>query len=132
MVDTNILISAAIKPISVAGAALKKALLQFNLYTSAAALEELENVLQRSKFDRYFIEANPARAEFVTLYRGLCTIVEPSEQVFDCVDASDNKFLEIAIAAQAVMLISGDKKHLLAMSPYRGVRIISAGDFLAL
>jgi putative PIN family toxin of toxin-antitoxin system len=46
-------------------------------------------------------------------------------------DPSDDKFIRCAQAAGARIIISGDQ-HLLKLSPYRQIRILSPSDFLAL
>lgn len=46
-------------------------------------------------------------------------------------DASDDKFIRCAQASGARMIISGDQ-HLLKLSPYGQIRILSPSDFLAL
>ena len=45
-------------------------------------------------------------------------------------DPKDNKFLALALAAQAGVLVTGDGRDLLKMHPYRGVSIFTARDFL--
>jgi len=44
-------------------------------------------------------------------------------------DEKDNKFLELAVAANASCIISGDK-DLLILNPFRGIPILNAVDFL--
>jgi predicted nucleic acid-binding protein len=39
-------------------------------------------------------------------------------------------FLSTALAARARVLISGDKRHLLSMTPYRGIEIITMRHFV--
>jgi uncharacterized protein len=46
-------------------------------------------------------------------------------------DPSDDKFIRCAQAAGARVIISGDQ-HLLKLSPYHQIRILSPSDFLAL
>jgi len=46
-------------------------------------------------------------------------------------DPSDDKFIRCAQAAGARIIISGDQ-HILKLSPYRQIRILSPSDFLAL
>jgi len=55
---------------------------------------------------------------------------EPSERVTDCRDAKDNKYLELALAAGAETIVSGDD-DLLVLDPWRGVRILLPADYLA-
>lgn len=44
-------------------------------------------------------------------------------------DPDDDKFLECAVIADAGCIISGDR-HLKALDPYRGIRILSPAAFL--
>lgn len=41
---------------------------------------------------------------------------------------SDNRILECAVAANADLIISGDKRHLLSLGSYEGVPILSPRD----
>ena len=44
-------------------------------------------------------------------------------------DPSDDKFLECALAGEAAFIVSGDK-HLLRLSVFEGIEILSPRDFL--
>ena len=44
----------------------------------------------------------------------------------------DNRILECAIEGNARYLISGDKKHLLPLKEYQGIKILSPAQFLML
>ena len=44
-------------------------------------------------------------------------------------DPSDDKFLECAVAGKAVCIVSGDK-HLLKLSEFRGIRILTPRHFI--
>ena len=90
-----------------------------------------------SKFDRCFDSPPLTREQFLELYRAKTLVCEVSEIVMDCRDPKDNKFLALALAAQADVLVTGDGRRetgdgrdLLKMHPYRGVSIFSARDFL--
>ena len=48
----------------------------------------------------------------------------------DCRDAKDNKYLELALAAGASTIVSGDA-DLLVLHPRRGVRILRPANYLA-
>ena len=48
----------------------------------------------------------------------------------DCRDAKDNKYLELALAASAATIFSGDA-DLLVLDPWRGVRIVQPAAYLA-
>lgn len=47
-------------------------------------------------------------------------------------DSDDEIFLECAKASDASHIVSGDKKHLLPIKQWGGIKIVSAADFLAL
>jgi len=66
----------------------------------------------------------------VGAYVQLLEQVAIKEHVTDCADPKDNMFLSTALAARARVLISGDKRHLLSMTPYRDVEIITMRHFV--
>ena len=57
--------------------------------------------------------------------------VASKERIEVCRDPDDNKFIECAVAANALYIVSGDK-DLLDLKKYRGVRILTAAEFLEL
>jgi predicted nucleic acid-binding protein len=50
--------------------------------------------------------------------------------VTDCRDPKDDKYLELALAADAGTIVSGDA-DLLVLDPWRGVRILKSAAYLA-
>jgi putative PIN family toxin of toxin-antitoxin system len=46
-------------------------------------------------------------------------------------DPDDEMVLECALAAEAEFLVSGDKKHLLKIREFEGIKIVSCNDLLA-
>ena len=94
VLDTGVLVSAAIRPESIPALALEKALLLFEVCASAETMAELEAVLQRSKFDRYAPRAE--REFFAAGFRERVTIVPVGQIVTDCPDSKDNMFLALA------------------------------------
>ncbi|MEO9189015.1 MAG: putative toxin-antitoxin system toxin component, PIN family [Acetobacteraceae bacterium] len=48
----------------------------------------------------------------------------------DCRDAKDNKYLELAPAAGATLIVSSDN-DLLTLSPWRGIPILRPAEYLA-
>lgn len=55
-------------------------------------------------------------------------VVEPAVRVTDCADDEDNRILELALAADADLIVSDDD-HLTSMSPWRGVPVIRPREF---
>ena len=45
-------------------------------------------------------------------------------------DPDDNKIIECAIVGNATHIVTGDKRHLLPLKNYQGIRIVTATDFL--
>jgi predicted nucleic acid-binding protein len=52
-------------------------------------------------------------------------------RVTDCRNPKDDKYLELALAAGAEIIVSSDE-DLLVLHPWRGVRILSPVDYLVL
>lgn len=93
-----------------------------------ATLEELDDVLRRSKFDAYITEEQ--RLDFLAAYIRETEEIAVNIRLQVCRDPTDDKFLELAIAGRATHLVSGDS-DLLTLSPFRGVLIVSPREFLA-
>jgi predicted nucleic acid-binding protein len=55
-------------------------------------------------------------------------VVEPGVRVTDCADHEDNRILELALAANADLVVSDDH-HLTDMSPWRGIPIVRPREF---
>jgi predicted nucleic acid-binding protein len=56
-------------------------------------------------------------------------VVEPAPSVTDCPDFEDNRILECALASDSVLIVTNDT-DLTSMSPWRGIPIIEAKDFV--
>jgi putative PIN family toxin of toxin-antitoxin system len=132
VVDSNVLVSAALFPDSPAALAYVAAALHGDLYASRDTLAEIEQVLMRPKFDRYFAAGGPTRERFLGDYRALVHVAEVTLAVTDCPDPKDNPFLSLALTVNADLIVSGDRRHLLPMHPYRGIAIVSCEAFLRL
>ena len=130
IVDTNLLVSAIIKPISRPGMALEKAMLKGKLCFSQATATELNEVLRRNKFDR-IMPPDKRLAMLDALFDDAILITDNVIPIVACRDPKDDRFLEPAVSAKADMLITGDK-DLLILHPFRGIPIISAIDFLSI
>jgi putative PIN family toxin of toxin-antitoxin system len=114
VIDTGVLVSAAIRPESVPALALEKALLQFEICASDETMAELETVLMRPKFDPYL--RTDLRREFVTGFRNRVTMIAVDQTVTGCTDPKDNKFLALAEAAGAEFIVASDP-HLTDLHP---------------
>jgi putative PIN family toxin of toxin-antitoxin system len=88
---------------------------------------ELDDVLRRTKFDRYVSEQT--RLEFLYSLLHGAEVVPISTVITDCRDPKDNKFLEVAVSGNATDVVSGDR-DLLVLSPFRGIDVLAVDDFL--
>jgi putative PIN family toxin of toxin-antitoxin system len=97
---------------------------------SSRILEEYRTVVAREKFRRYpaFVEA---AANALARIRYVSDVVEPKRFFRVCTDPKDDKFLDVAYAASAKYLITGNKRDFPPHS-FRGIRIVSPYEFLAL
>lgn len=127
VIDTGVLVSAAIRPESIPALALEKAFLQFDICVSDETLRELATVLLRSKFDAY--APTEMRRAFVAGFRELATMVDVIQVVTDCPDPKVNKFLALAETAEAEMIVASDP-HLTGMHPWREIPILPPAAFL--
>lgn len=126
--DTNSLISAAILLGSVSRKALDKAIDLGVIAVSDKTIDELIEVLFRPEFDKYFLNENE-RWAIVNKLESNATLYIPDILITDCRDPKDNKFLELAISANAACIITGDK-DLLVLHPFRGIPILNTVDFI--
>lgn len=125
--DTNSLISALIIPSSVSRSSLKKADENGILIFSKETLNELNEVIIRSKFDKY-VTLND-RLEYIERLEVRGQVIKTSSNFADCRDVKDNKFLNLAYDSHASCIITGDQ-DLLTLTPFRGIQIMSPSQFL--
>jgi hypothetical protein len=128
VIDANVVVSAALKPNSVAETAIRLARAHDAICLSRAVIDEIKAVLRRPKFRRAI--SRQRREQIVDLLAAAARFVEPTEQVQDCRDDKDNAYLEVALAAGAEIIVTGDA-DLLALDPWRGVRIIGPAEYVA-
>lgn len=127
VVDTNLLVSRLLLPDSVPGQAVRKAEREGVVIASRETLDELSDVLSRRKLDRYVdIEQ---RRKYVRRLLGTVEMVTARHVVRASRDASDDKFLELALSGGAALILTGDT-DLLTLNPFRGIAIQTASDYL--
>lgn len=125
--DTNVVVSALLMPGSVPRRAFNKALTHATVLISLATAAELNDVLRRSRFDRYLPEDE--RLQLLDGFLRQAIHVVRTELITDCRDPKDNKFLELAVSGRATYIISGDD-DLLMLHPFRGISILTPRQFL--
>ena len=126
--DASAVVSAALRADSVPERALLRAEAIDIFALSAEVDAEILDVLNRPRFARSI----PAlrRTRILDTLRGQAAWFTPSERVADCRDDKDNKYLELALAADAWAIVSGDA-DLIVLHPWRGVHIPRPADYLA-
>ena len=132
IIDTSTLIGALLRPSSVPRQVLLLAVKHCDLYVSSATLDELNEVLQRPKFERY--TPLQQRLEFFDLVSQQSQVWQvdlPSELAASnvCRDVKDAKFLALALSCQASALVSSDA-DLLVLNPWHGIPVLTPAGFL--
>jgi putative PIN family toxin of toxin-antitoxin system len=126
VLDTNVLVSGLLSPFGVCGEIVRMLTSgAFVLCVDARVLLEYDEVLRRPKF-----QIDPSRAGILMEY------IENSSEVYATVpldrplpDEGDSPFLEVALAAGAHILISGNLRHFPARHR-AGVPVLSPRHFL--
>ena len=100
---------------------------------SPETLAELEEVLLRPKFDAYASSAE--RTTFFTKYKQETTLLTPDAQSVQmaqgaCRDPKDCKFMALAMACNAGVLVSSDD-DLLSLKTWHDMQIVSPAIFLS-
>lgn len=127
VIDTNTLISSSLFRDSLPRKAERKANLKGKIIASTATYNEFFEVFLRSKFDKYI--SRETRLGILIDFKRLAVFSEISENITTCRDPKDDKFLELAVSANASCIITGDK-DLLILNPFRNIPILTAVDFL--
>jgi len=127
VLDTNVLISAALiasgKPFAVLKHVLETGVLLF----SDETFEEVATRLMRPKFGRYVSEST--RQAFLVDLAAVAEWTAITGVIHVCRDPDDDKLLETAIAGRADSLVTGDA-DLLELHPFRGVPIVTPSEFI--
>ena len=127
VLDTNIVISAAIKPEGLQRTVLLLALTKpARLYISPSILEEYRTVLSRPEFQI----RKGLRRQLLQLIERNAHLVAPSRRLHITTDAADNMFLECADAARVDYLITGNLRHFPRY--WKRTKIITSREFLNL
>ena len=125
VLDTNVLVSALISrdgPPGLVLAAIRRE--RLTLVTSEAQLDELRTVLSRERLRPYI---RPGETEdLIRNLEAIGDVVADLPEVNASPDPDDNRILATAIAGRADLIVSGDKKHMLALDRVDDVPIVTA------
>ncbi len=131
VLDTNVLISALITsgtpPDGLYRAWLRG---EIELVTSTAQIAEIADVVSRPHLQQ-FIDADEAE-DILDNIDSYAFVLDDPPQVNLSPDPRDNPILAAAIAGDADLIISGDKKHLLGLAEIEGIPIVTARKALDL
>ena len=125
--DASSVVGAALRADSIPRRALLIARDQHVIALSGPVFGEIEEVIGRRKFAGVLTEDR--QAEILGLLTAAAIWVENVRSVQDCRDAKDNKYLELAEAAGADVIVSSDE-DLLVLNPWRCIRILRPKEFL--
>ena len=127
VIDTNVLISAAIKPAGLQRTALLLAMTKpARWYVSRPVLEEYREVLARKELK---IRKGLQR-QLLQLIRNRSHPVAKTRRLAAALDPDDNIFLECADAAGADYLITGNQKHFPKF--WKKTKVITPREFVSL
>ena len=128
VIDTNVFISGLIftgKPSEVLELFIKG---EIEVYISPFILKELERIL-RKKF-----EWNEKQLQKILDKIKKKAVIVQAETKISIIKAKedDNRILECGVDGKVQYIISGDKRHILPLKNFRGIKILSPSEFLGL
>jgi len=128
VIDTNVFISGlnfAGKPNEVLELFIKG---EIEVYISPFILKELERIL-RKKF-----EWNEKQLQKILNKIKKKAVIVQAETKISIIKAKedDNRILECGVDGKVQYIISGDKRHILPLKNFRGIKILSPSEFLGL
>lgn len=98
-----------------------------DLFTSAALLAELTEILGRHKFDKKIAASMMTIDEIVDRYTALAALVRPTPTPRIAPDPDDDVVIGTALAARAEFVVTGDNS-LLSVDGYQGVRLVGVSQ----
>jgi putative PIN family toxin of toxin-antitoxin system len=127
VVDTNILVSAALKPDGLQRTVLLLAVTKpARLYVSREILAEYREVLARPEFKI----RRGLRQRLLQLITSRAKLVHPRRRLEITGDPDDNMFLECADAAGADYLITGNQPHFPKF--WKKAKVINSREFISI
>lgn len=127
VIDTNIVISAALKPDGLQRTVLLLAITEpARLYVSDAIIDEYREVLARAELKI----RKGLRQQLLQLIGSRAYSVKPGRRLQVTRDPDDNKFLECADAARADYLITGNQRHFPKF--WKKTKVITSREFIAI
>ena len=126
VLDTNVLVGGLLSPFGPCAEIVRMISSgDLTLYFDPRILSEYGDVLRRSKF-RFQIDKVVALLDHIE-HRGQIVASSPLSDLLP--DPGDQPFLEVAVAGQAVCLVTGNHAHF-PPNLCQGVKVFSPSDFL--
>jgi putative PIN family toxin of toxin-antitoxin system len=134
VLDTNVVLSALLwrgTPYRLLDAIQQRFSTQ--LYSSTALLAELTDVLTRPSATKRLTLIDKTAATVLADYVEIIELVAPTAvpRVVPG-DIDDDQVIAAAVAAQADLIVSGDRKHLLPLGSHAGIAIVEVAEALRL
>ena len=127
VIDTNVLVSAAIKPAGLQRTVFLIAISKpARLYVSLPVLQEYSEVLARPELR----VRKGLRLQLLQLIKNHSHTVVPTRQLEATTDPDDNIFLECADAARADYLVTGNPKHFPRF--WKKTKVVTPREFVSL
>jgi putative PIN family toxin of toxin-antitoxin system len=127
VLDTNIIVSAALKPDSLQRTVFLLAITKpARFYVSRPILEEYANVLARPELGI----RKGLRLQLLQHIKNHAHLTSPSHRLEVTSDPDDNIFLECADAARADYLVTGNRRHFPLF--WKATKVITSREFIEL
>ena len=127
VIDTNIVVSAALQPDGLQRTVLLLAITKpARLYVTDAILEEYREVLARPELKI----RKGVRQQLLQLIRSRSQRVKPSRPIQAASDPDDHMFLECADAARADYLVTGNQRHFPKF--WKKTKVITSREFISI
>lgn len=127
VIDTNVVVSAALKPEGLQRTVVLLAMTKpARWYISDAILSEYGLVLARPELTI----SRSLRQQLLQLIKNHTRLIMPSRLAQVTSDPADNMFIECSDAARADYLITGNQRHFPKF--WKNTKIISSGEFLSI
>ena len=127
VIDTNILVSAALKPDGLQRTVLLLAITKpARLYVTDAILTEYREVLARPELRI----RKGLRLQLLQLIKNHAQVVKPTRPLHAAKGPSDDKFLECADAARADYLVTGNQRHFPKF--WKKTKVITSREFISI
>ncbi|MGD0869555.1 MAG: putative toxin-antitoxin system toxin component, PIN family [Bryobacteraceae bacterium] len=127
VIDTNIVVSAALKPDGLQRTVLLLALTKpARLYVTEAMLVEYQEVLARPELQI----RQGVRQQLLRLIKNHSQMIRAVRPLQVAVDPDDDKFLECADAARADYLVTGNQRHFPGF--WKKTKVITSREFIGM